>query len=57
MKKVKKIKKLRKRRKIYILLLQKITESLAKINPNINLISNINNNSLLLSSKIGDVIK
>ena len=42
---------------MYILLLQKITESLAKINPNINLISNINNNSLLLSSKIGDVIK
>ena len=45
---------------MYILLLQKITESLAKKNPNINLnssINNINNNSLLLSSKIGDVIK
>ena len=52
----KKMKKRHKRKKMYKLLIQKITESLAKINPNVNLSSSMNNNSILLSSKIGDVI-
>ena len=51
----KKIKKRRKRKKIYKRLIQKITESIAKVNPNINLTSSLNNNSIILSSKIGDV--
>jgi len=51
----KKIKKRRKRKKLYKMLIQKITESIAKVNPNINLSSSMNNNSLILSSKIGDV--
>ena len=50
----KKMKKRHKRKKMYKLLIQKITESLAKINPNVNLSSSMNNNSILLSSKIGD---
>ena len=54
----KKIKKRRKRKKIYKMLVQKITESIAKVNPNINLSSSLNNNtnSLILSSKIGEVL-
>ena len=52
----KKMKKRRKRKKMYKMLIQKISESLAKINQNINLSSSFHNNSLLLSSKIGDVI-
>ena len=54
----KKIKKRRKRKKLYKMLVQKITESIAKVNPNINLSSSMNNNSnsIILSSKIGDVI-
>jgi hypothetical protein len=54
----KKIKKRRKRKKLYKMLVQKITESIAKVNPNINLSSSLNNNtnSLILSSKIGEVL-
>ena len=52
----KKMRKRRKRKKMYKMLIQKITESLAKINPNLNLSSSMNNNSIIFSSKIGDVI-
>ena len=54
----KKIKKRRKRKKLYKMLVQKITESIAKVNPNINLSSSLNNNtnSIILSSKIGEVL-
>ena len=53
----KKIKKRRKKKKLYKLLLQKITESLANnISQNMNSSSSMNNNSILLSSKIGEVI-
>ena len=54
----KKIKKRRKKKKLYKMLFTKIVESLAKVNPNINLNSsfNHNTNSIILSSKIGDMI-
>ena len=51
----KKIKKRRKKKKLYKMLLQKIAESLSKVNPNINSSFNHNTNSIILSSKIGDM--
>ena len=54
----KKIKRRQKKKKLYKMLVQKITESIAKVNPNINLNSSMNNNtnSIIWSSKIGDVL-
>ena len=52
----KKISKRRKRKKLYNMLLQKMAESFAKLNPNLNLNSSMNNNSLIFSSKIGDIM-
>ena len=53
----KKIKKRRKKKKLYKMLLQKIAESLANnISHNANSSSSMNNNSIILSSKIGEVI-
>ena len=49
----KKIKKRHKRKKLYKMLLKKITESMAKVNPNLNLSSS--GGSIIFSSKIGDV--
>ena len=49
----KKIKKQRKKKKMYKMLIQKINESLMKVNPNFNFGTNINN-SIILSSKMGD---
>ena len=51
----KKIKKRQKRKKLYKMLLQKITESIAKVNPNLNLSTTYYNNSLVFSSKVGDM--
>ena len=50
----KKIKKRRKRKKLYKMLINKITESMAKVNPNINL--NSSGGSFIFSSKIGDMV-
>ena len=49
----KKIKKRRKKKKFYKMLIQKLTESMSN---NMNLSSSLNNNSIVLSSKMGDVI-
>ena len=54
----KKIKKRRKKKKLYKMLFRKIAESIAKVNPGINLNSSLNHNtnSIILSSKIGEMI-
>ena len=52
----KKIKKRQKRKKLYKMFLHKITDALNKINPNINLSSSLNSNSIIISSKVGDII-
>ena len=52
----KKIKKRQKRKKLYKMFIHKITDALNKINPNINLSSSLNSNSIVISSKVGDII-
>ena len=52
----KKIKKRNKKKKLYKKFLQKITETLIKVNPNTSFATNINNNTVIFSSKVGDML-